>query len=150
MLPGFRFLFAAIALSVSILVFGLGAAALLRAAHEEFASNSSWRAAPEQPIIALQSEPAKPVLAMLRLDPPNPAPKAPELAAVQESTKDSANAPAETTPLAAPAAQIEVAPPAAEARIFAAPEAKDATPDVETRKAEDVPTAAAAVASDAK
>ena len=47
MLPGFRFLFAAIALSVSILVFGLGAAALLRAAHEEFASYSSWRAATE-------------------------------------------------------------------------------------------------------
>ena len=31
----------------SILVFGLGAAALLRAAHEEFASNSSWRVALE-------------------------------------------------------------------------------------------------------
>ena len=39
MLPGFRFLFAAIVLSMSILVFGLGAAALLRAAHEEFAAN---------------------------------------------------------------------------------------------------------------
>jgi len=47
MLPGFRFLFAAIVLSMSILVFGLGAAALLRAAHEEFASNPSWRGAPE-------------------------------------------------------------------------------------------------------
>ena len=47
MLPGFRFLFAAIVLSMSILVFGLGAAALLRAAHEEFASTPSWRAAPE-------------------------------------------------------------------------------------------------------
>jgi hypothetical protein len=46
MLPGLRFLFAAIMLSISILVFGLGAAALLRAAHEEFASNPSWRAAP--------------------------------------------------------------------------------------------------------
>ena len=38
MLPGFRFLFAAILLSMSILVFGLGAVALLRAAHEEVAS----------------------------------------------------------------------------------------------------------------
>ena len=47
MLPGFRFLFAAIVLSMSILVFGLGAAALLRAAHEEFASTPTWRAAPE-------------------------------------------------------------------------------------------------------
>src|SRR5262249_44619384 len=47
MLPGIRFLFAAIALCVSVLIFGLGAAALLRAAHEQFATNSSWRAAPE-------------------------------------------------------------------------------------------------------
>ena len=45
MLPGFRFLFAAIVLSMSVLVFGLGAAALLRAAHEEFASSAPlWRA----------------------------------------------------------------------------------------------------------
>ncbi len=47
MLPGFRFLFAAIVLSMSVLVFGLGAAALLRAAHEQFASTPAWRAAPE-------------------------------------------------------------------------------------------------------
>ena len=47
MLPGFRFLFAAIMLLLSILIFGLGAAALLRAAHEEFASNPSWHATPE-------------------------------------------------------------------------------------------------------
>ena len=53
MLPGFRFLFAAIVLSMSILVFGLGAAALLRAAHEEFASMPSRRAPPE-PVFAQQ------------------------------------------------------------------------------------------------
>src|ERR1700742_2216602 len=47
MLPGFRFLFAAIVLSTSMLIFGLGAAALLRAAHEEFASIPSRRAPPE-------------------------------------------------------------------------------------------------------
>jgi hypothetical protein len=72
MLPGFRFLLTAIVLSLSILVFGLGAAALLRAAHEEFASNPSWHAAPEttfaqgeatRPILA-------PVLALLRVDTP--------------------------------------------------------------------------------
>jgi hypothetical protein len=39
MLPSFRFLFAAIAFSMSVLVFGLGAAALLRTAHEEFSNN---------------------------------------------------------------------------------------------------------------
>jgi hypothetical protein len=69
MLPGFRFLFAAIVLSMSILVFGLGAAALLRAAHEEFASNPSWRGAPET-IFARQTEPTRPVLAILRVDTP--------------------------------------------------------------------------------
>jgi hypothetical protein len=68
MLPGFRFLFAAIVLSVSILVFGLGAAALLRAAHDEFASNSSLRAAREA-MLAQQSDATRPVLAMLRIEP---------------------------------------------------------------------------------
>ena len=69
MLPGFRFLFAAIVLSMSILVFGLGAAALLRAAHEQFASNPSWHAAPEANF-AQQAEATRPVLAMLRVDMP--------------------------------------------------------------------------------
>ena len=55
MLPGFRFLFAAIVLSMSVLVFGLGAAALLRAAHEEVASTPLWRAVPE-PKFAQQNE----------------------------------------------------------------------------------------------
>ena len=86
MLPGFRFLFAAIMLSMSILVFGLGAAALLRAAHEEFASTPSWRAPPE-PKFAQQnyapnetqgaaSEAPEAVLAMLRVEPEPALPKA--------------------------------------------------------------------------
>ena len=74
MLPGFRFLFAAIMLSLSILIFGLGAAALLRAAHEEVASNPSWRATPEttfaQQPEATRPDAARPVLAMLRVDAP--------------------------------------------------------------------------------
>src|SRR6266849_4666571 len=73
MLPGFRFLLTAIVLSLSMLVFGLGAAALLRAAHEEFASNPSWHAAPET-TFAQQGEAtretARPVLALLRVDTP--------------------------------------------------------------------------------
>ena len=72
MLPGFRFLFAAIMLSLSILTFGLGAAALLRAAHEEVASNPSWRATPEttfaQQPEATRPDAARSVLAMLRVD----------------------------------------------------------------------------------
>lgn len=170
MLPGFRFLFAAIALSVSILVFGLGAAALLRAAHEEFASNSSWRAAPEQPIVAQLNEPAKPVLALLRFDPPHPTPKAPEQTVAQESIKEAikestketiqgsppestphsaGEPPAEATALGSPVEQDIVVLPAADARTIAALESKDTAPSVGTTKAEDTP-AEATVADDAK
>jgi hypothetical protein len=67
MLPGFRFLFGAIVLSISMLIFGLGAAALLRAAHEEFASMPSRRPPPET-MFAQQAD-AGAVLAMLRAEP---------------------------------------------------------------------------------
>ncbi|MFX8581965.1 hypothetical protein ABTM27_21140, partial [Acinetobacter baumannii] len=60
--------FAAIVLATSLLVFGLGAAALFRAAHEEFASIPARRAPPE-PQFAQQPE-TPPVLAMVRVDPP--------------------------------------------------------------------------------
>jgi hypothetical protein len=86
MLPGFRFLFAAIVLSLSILVFGLGAAALLRAAHEEFASTPAWRAAPEM-VFAQPVETTRPVLALLQVDTP----------AVEKTTD---NAPSDATPAA--------------------------------------------------
>jgi hypothetical protein len=128
MLPGFRFLLAAIALSISILVFGLGAAALLRAAHEEFASNSSWRAAPEPPMMAQWNEPAKPVLAMLRIDPPQPAQKT--------SEPQPGTAPAsETAALAEPEA---VLPPAPDATKVATLNTQDASPAAEPAEAETI------------
>jgi hypothetical protein len=109
MLPGFRFLFAAIVFSMSVLVFGLGAAALLRAAHEEVASNPSWRAAPETRF-AQPGEATGPTLAMLRADPPD----------AEQTASD--NAP----PVAAPAepATIVSAPaePAASASTPVEPE----------------------------
>jgi hypothetical protein len=74
MLPGLRFLFAAIVLSISLLVFGLGAAALLRAAHEEFASIPSRRAPPE--IMFAQRGQAEPTLALARIEAPEADPKA--------------------------------------------------------------------------
>lgn len=78
MLPGFRFLVAAIALSTSVLVFGLGAAALLRAAHEQFSSIPSRRGPPETRFTQ-QNEAAAPALAMLRVaEPPAVEPKAPD------------------------------------------------------------------------
>jgi hypothetical protein len=125
MLPGFRFLFAAIILSISILIFGLGAAALLRAAHEEFASNPTWRAPPET-VFAQQSEPSKTVLAALVVEPPlaekpeTPATAAPEAPAAvaappAEPEQAAAARPAETSPLEAAKAQPVVeTPPAGE------------------------------------
>src|ERR1700756_3839915 len=114
MLPGFRFLFAAIVLSISILVFGLGAAALLRAAHEEFASNPGWRAVPE-PMVAQQGEATRRVLAMLRLEPRPAQPKA------------SDNSPA------AGAEPAAIAPPPAEPEQIAAPKPAEPAP-AETAK----------------
>src|ERR1700755_1262692 len=69
MLPGFRFLFAAVVLSVSVLVFGLGVGALLRAAHEQFAS-IPLRQTPPEPLLAQRIDTTQPALAMLRADPP--------------------------------------------------------------------------------
>lgn len=73
MLPGFRFLFAAIVFSMSILIFGLGAAALLRAAHEEFANLPSRRSTPE-PMFARRTDETPPTLALLRIDVPEKQP----------------------------------------------------------------------------
>ncbi|WP_426436292.1 hypothetical protein [Bradyrhizobium genosp. P] len=97
MLPGLRFLFAAIVLATSILVFGLGAAALFRAAHEEFASIPA-RPAPREPQFAQQTQ-TPPVLAMLRVDPP-PAGKA--TAETPAPSISEATAPAEVSPPAEP------------------------------------------------
>jgi hypothetical protein len=132
MLPGFRFLLAAIVLSISILVFGLGAAALLRAAHEEFAQNPSWRAAPE-PRFAQADESAKPVLAMLRVEPVATDAKttdaAPAAACVAPSA---APMPAPTAPgeAKAPASRAETSPPIETAKAEASP--ADTPPSVDT------------------
>jgi hypothetical protein len=117
MLPGFRFLFTAIVLSMSILIFGLGAAALLRAAHEEFASMPSRRAPPE-PVFAQQSEPPAPTLALLRVDPP-----------VAEKAPDNVAA------AAAPAEQAQDVAPSAEPEKLAALKVEDA-PSPEATKPE--------------
>jgi hypothetical protein len=119
MLPGFRFLFAAIMLLLSILIFGLGAAALLRAAHEEFASNPSWHATPEttfaQQTEALRREATRPeaarpdatrpVLALLHMDAPvgEKAPDIPPAALPLAATEQAAplSTPAEPERIAA-------------------------------------------------
>jgi len=136
MLPGFRFLFAAIVFSLSILVFGFGAAALLHAAHEEFVRAPSWRGAPESRF-AQQPEPTRPVLAVLRIEPEVTEPKPPENAAA----------------IAAPAEPEVIAAAPAEAEKIAAlkpddsPPAEAAKPDLPV--AQQSPPADAAVEADA-
>ncbi|OKO67214.1 hypothetical protein [Bradyrhizobium sp. NAS96.2] len=115
MLPGLRFLFAAIVLAISLLVFGLGAAALFRAAHEEFASIPARRAPPE-PQFAQQPE-APPVLAMVRVDQP---------ATVKTTTDVSAPSTAAEPAVSEPATPAET--PAVEPEKLAAVKADDAPP----------------------
>ena len=66
MLPGLRILFAITLLSVSVLIFGLGAAAYLRSAHENFAS-APWRPIETPATARVDLAPA--TLAMLRVEP---------------------------------------------------------------------------------
>src|SRR6266851_9695587 len=138
MLPGFRFLLTAIVLSLSILVFGLGAAALLRAAHEEFASNPSWHAAPET-TFAQQGEAtretARPVLALLRVDTPKietPSADVPLASAPVEPQKVAALKPEDSSPpeAAKPAIQASESP----AQSEAAPARADASATVDQTK----------------
>jgi hypothetical protein len=137
MLPGFRFLFAATVLSMSILVFGLGAAALLRAAHLQFASIPAQRSLPE-PVFAQPTEPPAATLALLRTDPPAPEKAPAEIAAASDVPVASEPAPpAEPEKLAAlkpddavtpdQAAPAEAAKPETPAAAMAPP-AEAATP----------------------
>lgn len=128
MLPGFRFLFAATFLSMSILVFGLGAAALLRAAHEQFASNPSWHAGPEASF-AQQIEATRPVLAMLRVEPPAAAQKAPGNAGTIDpptipTSDEQAATSAPTAPMPPAAAKPDMSAPdnPAPGQVAAAPD----------------------------
>ncbi|WP_342727165.1 hypothetical protein AAFG07_10275 [Bradyrhizobium sp. B097] len=133
MLPGLRFLFAAIVLATSLLVFGLGAAALFRAAHEEFASIPARRAPPE-PQFAQQPE-ASPVLAMVRVEP----------SAADKAVADSPVPATPSEPVAAsePAAPAETAPPTEPAKL-AAVTADDAPPAPSKLEAQTVETPAPA------
>jgi hypothetical protein len=135
MLPGFRFLFVAIMLSLSLLIFGLGAAALFRAAHESFASNSSWRATPDVPFPA-RPDTTLPVLATLRVEPVTEKPAdTPKVAAAPVEPAQAIAEPMTSDQVAAlrPAETLteETAKPAATAAPTAATEnapAPEATP----------------------
>jgi hypothetical protein len=118
MLPGFRSLSVAILLGVSMLIFGLGAAALLRATHEEFAS-LPLKQLPEV-TFGSREETQPPTLAVLQVDPRAADPAEPSL----DQTE------AQHVVMAAPSVQPEStasAPPAADAHPVA-----DASPSAAT------------------
>ncbi|MGY8665253.1 hypothetical protein Q3C01_23210 [Bradyrhizobium sp. UFLA05-109] len=137
MLPGFRFLFAAILLSTSILVFGLGAAALLRATHEQFVSNPSWRNGPQEQVFAQASEPPQPVLATLRTEPLPPSTSVrdevptiglPESGPEQAAALTSEVSSAPVVPVAGEAPATEAPSPPAEAPVTQTASAEPAPP----------------------
>jgi hypothetical protein len=144
MLPGFRFLFATVVLSVSVLVFGLGAAALLRAAHEEFVSLPSWRLS-QQPLLAPQFEMSGPTLAMLRMEAPAPKslvestrPQAPYLNALipdaprpEPARRDAVRFQPETGPVETAPANDAIAPKDEAATLQAGQSPPAATPPAE-------------------
>jgi hypothetical protein len=82
---------------MSVLVFGLGATALMRAAHEDFASNPTWRAPPE-PRFAQQDEAERTVLAVLSV----PSPATTEPAATSPKATDTATTATTSDPASAP------------------------------------------------
>ncbi|OAF13321.1 hypothetical protein AYJ54_44090 [Bradyrhizobium centrolobii] len=145
MLPGFRFLFAAILLSTSILVFGLGAAALLRTTHEQYVSNPSWRNGPQEQVFAQAAERVQqPVLAAFRAEASEPAAaeptpslrdKVPTIALPETEPEQVAAVTAEAS--AQPEPQVADAAPAAEAPPTAQ------APAAELAKAETAPPAPA-------
>src|SRR6185312_3946374 len=100
MLPGFRLLTIIVAFAASMLIFGLGAAALLRTTHEEFAA---------VPLRNLQTPPSSfvaetPTLAVLQVEP-----------VVEEQVQP---APAPTPPPApAPLAEVETSTPEDEVTV---------------------------------
>jgi hypothetical protein len=153
MLPGFRFLFTAIILSMSVLIFGLGAAALLRAAHEEFANLPARRTAPA-PMFARQIDDQPPTLALLRIDTSAdekpaenaPAPAAPEAAADAPAQVAQSVSPMEPEKLAAvrPAEPMQ-----AEAARLEAPTSDTPAPVAAEAAASEVKLAAVVEASQA-
>ncbi len=168
MLPGIRFLCAAVILAVSLVIFGMGAAALLRSAHEEFASLPNRRS-PPAPVFSQQPESA-PSLAMLRVEPrvtevvepvsatavEASAPVPPVGLTEAETTKPApetiaAAAPASTVTLETPVVETAPVKPGEPATVIAvvastetsepAPAAPQAAPTPETTASISLPTA---------
>lgn len=117
MLPGFRFLFIATVMSVSVMVFGLGAAALLRATHENFATFPQRRP-PEQ--VFVRTDTPVPVIAMLRVEPE------PQPAAIAAPAVSAPVVPRDEPPAIESKSEVTAAPPAEP--VAATPDANASTP----------------------
>jgi hypothetical protein len=133
MLPGFRFLVAAIVCSISLTIFGMGAAALLRAAHEQFASNSSWRSTQASGFTTFlpPAEPT-PVLAMLRVEsaPAQLLPPPSALVGAAPATDEQPILPPASGPVAAAVAEKVDLMPAVEAPALPTPSLPAETVDM--------------------
>lgn len=123
MLPGIRFLFVATVMSVSVLVFALGAAALLRATHENFATLPQRRP-PEQ--VFVKTDTSRPVIALLRVEaePEKTTIAAPSAIAASETpapVTDAAEAaaPAQDAPASMHVAALNIPDPAPPATLDA-------------------------------
>ncbi len=120
MLPGFRFLFIATVMSVSVMVFGLGAAALLRATHENFATFPQRRP-PEQ--VFVKADTSVPMIAMLRVEPE------PQPAAVAAPAVSAPVVPRDEPPAIESKTEIVASPPAPPAEpVTATPDANTSAP----------------------
>jgi len=122
MLPGFRFLFIATVMSVSVMVFGLGAAALLRATHENFATFPQRRP-PEQ--VFVKTDTLVPVIAMLRVE-PEPQPAAIAAPAVSAPAVSAPAVPRDEPPAIESKSEVTAAPPAES--VAATPDANASAP----------------------
>lgn len=141
MLPGLRILFAITFLSISVLIFGLGAAAYLRSAHDNLAS-TPWRPIEAPATARVDLAPA--TLAMLRVEPET----APALPADKLDAPATISAPAETKIPADPTgAAADATPPRAEQAAAPAPAKSDAPEPAAARVRETPPQPAQAIAA---
>lgn len=147
MLPGFRFLFAAIVLTISTLIFCLGAAALLRASHETFASLPVLPSAPTLPPAATADasphDAAPPTLALLRVDTPEL-----EAAAAPRPVPAPVSEPALPAPEVRQTVTAPPPPDIAASEPKPAPAATTSEPSAKTDKVETTATASPANPAD--
>lgn len=125
MLPGLRFLFAATLISTSLLVFGMGAIALLRASHQQFASLPPHP--PSEPVFA-QAPETVPSLSMLRAEPEVPAAAPPAQGAAPEPDRAASLTNAERAANPAPPLVLQPAAP-----VIAEPATTPGPPPPDTR-----------------